>query len=457
MIGILRLASLTLALCLYAAVAPDADAQLLQRARKKLQDKIEQKAEERVDRALDRAADEAAEEVVGAAEQAVTGARPAAAPSGTAYPGADAAAAGAAATNAAAMNAAAMNAAAMNAAATNAAAANAAAANAAAMQAAAGSAAVFQVMGTGGAASTEPVDFRALKALLPESLPGLSRSEATGQKTNTMGIKSSVAEADYRSAGSASVHLTITDLGTMSGLAMYGYGWAGTEIDSETERGYERTITYRGYPAREKYEHGSGYRTAEFSVVVAQRFIVQIDGNDVDVEVLRAGADQIDFAQLEALKAEAEASAQTTLADFRALKALLPEQAAGLARTHHAGQQTVAFGVQSATAEARYENDSLRVHATITDMGSQAGIGAMGYAWTTTQIDSESDHGFERTVKYGEHPGYQKYSENGSYRHAELQLIVGQRFVVALRGENTAMADLEAVLAAIDLTRLAAP
>ena len=39
------------------------------------------------------------------------------------------------------------------------------------------------------------VDFRELKALLPESLPGLKRAEAAGEKRSVMGMTVATAEA----------------------------------------------------------------------------------------------------------------------------------------------------------------------------------------------------------------------------------------------------------------------
>ncbi|MEW6753400.1 MAG: hypothetical protein AB1505_20820, partial [Candidatus Latescibacterota bacterium] len=308
--------------------------------------------------------------------------------------------------------------------------------------------------GTPGAAG-EPVDFRALKALLPERLGGLSRSQATGQKSSALGIRASSAEAEYGSEDQeANVHLTITDMGTMTSWAMLGHAWLNTEVDSETETGYERALKLGGYPAYEEFDQSEGYRSGELTVVVAQRFVVELKGNQVDMDVLRAGAEQIDFGQLEKLKGESTA-AQTALADFRALKALLPERAAGLPRTNHTGQQTSAQGFQTSTAEADYAQDQCSVHVTITDMGSLSGLAALGYAWTATQIDSESDRGFERTVRYGEHPGYQKFEKTGDSTRAELQVVVKRRFVVALNGSGVEMADLEATLGGIDLAKLA--
>lgn len=393
------------AILLSGAFVQSAQAQIWKKAQEKLKEKLEEKAAAKADSALERAADEAATEIVNEAVGTV-GTSPSTS-------------AGAGAAN----------------------------------QAAAG--AMMQAMaGTGAASAGEPVDFRALKALLPDGLPGFTRTDATGQKSSALGIKSSSAEATYES-GDRRVTLTITDMGTLTSWAMLGYGWMNMEMDSETETGYERTSKYKGYPAHETFEQSDGYTSGSFSVIVGQRFVVQAEGDDAEMSAIQAAIERVDLAELEALGAQAQAEAASTLADFRALKELLPEGAGGLPRTSLNGQQTNALGILSSMAEARYESGDRHITATVTDLGSLSGITMLGYAWMATQIDAESDHGFERTVKYGAHPGYQKYEHNGDYRRAELQVVVGNRYVVSLQGQGVEMADLEATLGRIDLDRLA--
>src|SRR5262245_12359640 len=49
-------------------------------------------------------------------------------------------------------------------------------------------------------ARVEPVNFRELKALLPEELPGFKRTDAKGEKAGAMGMVVSQASADYAGA-----------------------------------------------------------------------------------------------------------------------------------------------------------------------------------------------------------------------------------------------------------------
>lgn len=149
--------------------------------------------------------------------------------------------------------------------------------------------------------ATEAVDFRELKALLPDELGGMPRKSAEGQKSGAMGFTLSMAEARYEKEGGGRIKLTITDAGAVAGMAaMAMYAWAGMEIDKEDENGYEKTTTIKGYRGYEKYNKSSN--SSELSLIVANRFIVQLDGDDVSVDDLKSALDKVDFGKLEGMK-----------------------------------------------------------------------------------------------------------------------------------------------------------
>lgn len=65
----------------------------------------------------------------------------------------------------------------------------------------------------------EVVDFRELKALLPESLGDLKRTNAEGEKSGAMGFTVSKAEADYNNEDySKRIDLEITDISGATGF-----------------------------------------------------------------------------------------------------------------------------------------------------------------------------------------------------------------------------------------------
>lgn len=148
----------------------------------------------------------------------------------------------------------------------------------------------------------EPVDFRELKALLPETIGNLKRSNLEGEKVAAMGMNISNANADYSEAETnVSIDLKITDLGSVSGLSgLAAYGWYMVDIDKENDNGYEKTITYKGNKGYEKYNNE--YKDGEISILVAKRFVIEANGNNISMDQLKAAVDMIDIGKLESWK-----------------------------------------------------------------------------------------------------------------------------------------------------------
>jgi len=147
-----------------------------------------------------------------------------------------------------------------------------------------------------------PVDFRDLKALLPENLGSIKRTNIEGERTAAMGMNISTANADYADQeNNQSIDLKITDLGSVSGLSgLAAYGWYMVDIDKETENGYEKTITYKSYKGYEKYDNQ--YKSGEISILVAKRFVVEANGNNVDMDQLKVAVNLIDLGKLDSWK-----------------------------------------------------------------------------------------------------------------------------------------------------------
>jgi hypothetical protein len=147
----------------------------------------------------------------------------------------------------------------------------------------------------------EPVDFRTLKGLLPESLPGMKRTDAKGEKTAAFGINVSKAEGTYQADSGANIDISISDMGSMTGLtAIAAYGWAMADIDRETDNSYEKTTTYSGHKAHEKYEKSGQH--GEIEVLVANRFVVELKGNQISMDQLKAALGKVDLGKLDGMK-----------------------------------------------------------------------------------------------------------------------------------------------------------
>ncbi|MEO7366496.1 MAG: hypothetical protein ABIZ36_00980 [Gemmatimonadaceae bacterium] len=155
--------------------------------------------------------------------------------------------------------------------------------------------------GANGGKKVETVDYKVLKDMLPADLSGMKRSEATGEKSSAMGMTISNAEARYRNDAGSSMTVKITDIGSISGLAgMAMYAWASTEIDRETETGYEKTSMFNGFKSHEKYDKSS--KSGELTTMVGGRFAVEVQGNQVEMNQIKDAMSKLDLKKLDGMK-----------------------------------------------------------------------------------------------------------------------------------------------------------
>jgi hypothetical protein len=143
------------------------------------------------------------------------------------------------------------------------------------------------------------VDFHKLEALLPASLPGMSRVHAEGSAKQAVGVKGTSATATYRGTGDARAQIHIADATAVSGLMDLAGSLAGS-TNEESDTGYEKDATIGGRSVHEKYDRSSKH--GELSVIVAKRFEVDVTGDAVSMEDLEHSLGQIDLGALEGMR-----------------------------------------------------------------------------------------------------------------------------------------------------------
>lgn len=125
---------------------------------------------------------------------------------------------------------------------------------------------------------SQPLGFRELKSLLPENLSDMNRADAVGN--NEDGIL-----------------LTITDLGSLKGVKkMAEYRWATVDVDRVTEKGYEKSIIYKGYRGLEKYDYTT--RNGEIQILMADRFVVQAQGFKMNMDEMKSALNDVDLEKI---------------------------------------------------------------------------------------------------------------------------------------------------------------
>jgi hypothetical protein len=140
--------------------------------------------------------------------------------------------------------------------------------------------------------------------------------------------------------------------------------------------------------------------------------------------------------------------------DFRDLKDLLPKKLAGLKRTDFSGERKSMFGIKISSAQAEYEGrkgESMEV--TITDLGTIKGVGKFAkFGWSMIEIDKETNTGYERTIEYRGHKGFEEYDKEE--KEGKIDIIIANRFAVEINGYNIPEKKLRDGLDDIDVDKL---
>lgn len=153
--------------------------------------------------------------------------------------------------------------------------------------------------GLAGGEKMPVVDHKKMRALLPETLMGMTRTEFESESVGAAGFQISNAKAAYEK-DDAKIRINIADTGG-AGMAMMGMAaWASITIDKETQDGYERTGEIDGHKSFERYDRSG--KNGEVSLLVAKRFIVTVNGDNVEENDLKKAVKSIDLDELAGLK-----------------------------------------------------------------------------------------------------------------------------------------------------------
>jgi hypothetical protein len=135
------------------------------------------------------------------------------------------------------------------------------------------------------------------------------------------------------------------------------------------------------------------------------------------------------------------------------LKPFVPETFAGLAKTGGSAEKNGMAGFAVSKAEGRY-GDHGQKHVTleITDTGGASGL--MGLAtWANLQGEREDENGFEKTEKVDGRLVHEKGSKRPGGSN-EFTVVLGERFIVAARGNGVELPELKAAVSGLDLGKL---
>ena len=161
---------------------------------------------------------------------------------------------------------------------------------------------VGAVAGGGKGVDALPTD--QMKTFLPETLGGLPRTGVSASRNAAMGFQVAEASADYADASGKSLRLEVNDAGGAKGVFALA-NWAGVEEEREWQGGYEKTYRADGRMVHERWDSGSG--SGEYSLVVGDRFSVELSGSAASMDELKATMTSgVNLAGLETIAREAK-------------------------------------------------------------------------------------------------------------------------------------------------------
>jgi hypothetical protein len=137
-----------------------------------------------------------------------------------------------------------------------------------------------------------------LKSLLPATLPGgFARTDTSTASGGAAGFDFGNAKAVY-AKGSATITLSLTDMGAMGALAALGSAF-GANTSEETATSYSKMGQVDGRMTVEEFNRET--KAGKFAVIVGDRVMVEAEGAGASMDALKTAVGTIDLGQVEAL------------------------------------------------------------------------------------------------------------------------------------------------------------
>lgn len=150
-----------------------------------------------------------------------------------------------------------------------------------------------------GGKGVEPVQLDALKPFVPEKFAGLPRTSQNMDRSGVQGMMAAKIEAEYADQGGKRVNLEVTDTGGAAGL-MGLASFMGVQGERENDERIERTRKEGKRLVHEEVSKKGGQN--QYTVVLADRYVVNAEGEGVDINTLKSAVNSLDLGKLESLK-----------------------------------------------------------------------------------------------------------------------------------------------------------
>jgi len=147
------------------------------------------------------------------------------------------------------------------------------------------------------------------------------------------------------------------------------------------------------------------------------------------------------------------AQTQLKIVDSEELKALLPD-VAGYERRKPKSEQMSMGAASFSHVETHYEREDLTITLEIQDTGLSQVLLAPLSIFTAPGFAERSDDGYSKSTTIAGFPGFEKWKKEG--KHAEITVIVANRFVVTGKGSEVDSPDVvRKIVEAVNFAKLA--
>jgi hypothetical protein len=128
-----------------------------------------------------------------------------------------------------------------------------------------------------------------LKAMLPEELAGMKRKSSFVSSNLGYGV----GQAAYKSDDGKEMRLTVYDCVGEAGAGWYNMMFWGWNMEQEDENGYQKTTTFNGNKAIEKYEKNRDQYTLMYAA--NNRILVSLEGEKTGLDSVKQAAGSLNL------------------------------------------------------------------------------------------------------------------------------------------------------------------
>ena len=161
--------------------------------------------------------------------------------------------------------------------------------------------AMSEMMGAamGAGQGGKPFSPDTLQGFVPAKLGAMDRTAIEARSDNAMGMTFSSVTSEFRN-DKGRVEVKVQDIGAMPALAMAMGAWAQSTVNRETQTEVEKVYQRDGVSIKEEYRKDGG--RAEMSMLLGNGVMVEVTGDNVDMDGVRAAIAALDVQGLAGLK-----------------------------------------------------------------------------------------------------------------------------------------------------------